>query len=248
MYLAYLDESGDAGVHNSPTQFFVLSCVLVHESSWLQTLDAVVSLRRDLRVVHNIPTRPELKGRHFRKGRGPLARLGWSLNDRMQLLRELLQAIGANVPVRVFAVAINKQPADALGWNPWTAAWTFALQRINRFCENREWAMIFPDEGHGHLIRRNLRRMRRHHMVSSFWGPGTTPIPLQRIVEDPNDRGSHDSYFIQLADWCAYVAHRSGHVQQTRRVPPDLWDELGATLLLEVNALRGGPPGIVLYP
>jgi len=39
MYLAYLDESGDTGLVNSPTAYFVLSCVLVHESNWLESLN-----------------------------------------------------------------------------------------------------------------------------------------------------------------------------------------------------------------
>jgi hypothetical protein len=37
MYLAYFDESGDSGLVGSPTKFFVLSCVLVHQDDWLAT-------------------------------------------------------------------------------------------------------------------------------------------------------------------------------------------------------------------
>ncbi len=77
---------------------------------------------------------------------------------------------------------------------------------------------------------------------------GTRDIPLVRILEDPNDRQSHDSYFIQLADWNAYAAHRSTFVQPLPGVDPAIWDSLGGARLLDVNSIRGGPPGIVLWP
>ncbi len=123
------------------------------------------------------------------------------------------------------------------------------MQRVDRFCkEKNDKAIIFPDEGHGDLVKKMMRRMRRHHMVPSYFGSGTLPIPTARIIEDPNDRKSHDSYFIQLADWNAFACHRSTYVDPVANVPDDLWDELCDCHLVEVNQLAGGPPGIVLYP
>lgn len=248
MYLAYLDESGDSGLTNSPTKYFVLSCVLVNEANWLNTLDLLVELRRTLRARYDIPTRPELKAKHLKTGRGPLEHTQLSLASRMKLYRELMQHEGGRLTVRTFSIAIEKQPARNYGWEPRLASWTFAIQRINRFCGDREWAMIFPDEGHGYFIRLRLRHMRRYHIVPAHWGSGNISFPTQRIIEDPNERKSQDSYFIQLADWNAYATHRSRYVDPIERVPDDLWDELAGTHLLEVNALRGGPPGIVKYP
>ncbi|MGH7718693.1 MAG: DUF3800 domain-containing protein [Gemmatimonadaceae bacterium] len=84
---------------------------------------------------------------------------------------------------------------------PRETAWEFAIQRVNRYCEDYdERAMLFPDEGHSPFIRRLLRRMRRFQHVPRRWGGGSFTLPTARIVEDPNDRQSHDSYFIQLAD------------------------------------------------
>jgi hypothetical protein len=248
MYLAYLDESGDSGLTNSPTRWFVLSCVLVHHADWLSTLNLLVDLRRDLRSNFQIPTRREIKGIHFKKGKGALKTLG-SPGDRLDLYRALLAYQSQNLPIRVFAIAVQKAPAAARSWEPRTAAWTFALQRINRFCEGeKDSAMIFPDEGHGFFIRRRIRAMRRFHSVPSYWGGSTRRFEIKRIIEDPSDRSSSDSYFIQLADWNAFVAHRSKYVDAKAGFPNDLWDELDQVLLREVNKLRGGPPGIVVYP
>ena len=51
-----------------------------------------------------------------------------------------------------------------------------------------------------------------------------------------------------MADWNAYAAHRSPYVAPSAGVKDNLWDALGGTRLLDVNAVRGGPPGIVLWP
>jgi hypothetical protein len=120
---------------------------------------------------------------------------------------------------------------------------------VNRFCEDDdERAMLFPDEGHFPFIRHLIRRMRRFQYVPRRWGGGSFSAPATRIVEDPNDRTSGDSYFIQLADWNAYAAHRSSYIDPVPAVPPDLWDQLADRRLLAVNALAGGPPGIKVYP
>ena len=203
-----------------------------------------------MKKQHGISTRPEIKATDLRKGRGPLVALNWSSERRMILYRNLMKYQADYLTdITCFSVAINKQPANQRGYEPREAAWTFALQRVDRFCKDKnEKAMIFPDEGHGPLVKRLVRKMRRYHQIQGHFGQARLTVPTERIIEDPNDRQSHDSYFIQLADWNAYACHRSTHVDPTTHIPGDLWDELGDCLLLDVNKLTGGPPGIVLYP
>lgn len=66
------------------------------------------------------------------------------------------------------------------------------------------------------------------------------------IVEDSSDRRSKESFFIQLADLNAYAACRK--VFPIATFGGEVWDELGTARVLEVNSLRGGPPGIVVWP
>lgn len=251
MYLAYFDESGDDGpVAKSPTKFFVLACVLVQEASWLQALDLLIDLRRGLRNHHGIGTRAELKGAHFRSGRGPLRPLGWSRHQRMLLLRMLLSYVAQDLPIRIFGVAIDKAKAEAQGKQPRAEAWSLAMERVQRFIRDSkgEGAFILPDEGHGYFIRRLLRKMRRFHTVGSMFGTPPLKFPTNRIIEDPADRKSQDSYLVQVADWAAYACHRSKHVDPGNIVPPDLWDKLDEILIHQVSMYHGGPPGIVLGP
>src|ERR1700683_5257415 len=98
------------------------------------------------------------------------------------------------------------------------------------------------------FIRRLMLLLRRRHLIPGHFFRETLSIPTQRIIEDPNDRKSHDSYFIQLADWNAYACHRSQHIDPQPSVPPGLWDEIANLHRTSVNQLRGGPPAIVRYP
>src|SRR6187549_3511639 len=154
MYLAYLDESGDPGLVNSPTTFFVLSCVLVHDSRWLETLDALIVLRRRLRDKFGIPPSAELKASHFKVQKGIFHDIVLPIDQRMKIFRGLLK-YQTYLPIKVFAVAIDKAAAATHGYDSRKAAWKFALQRIHTFSKRSgDYAMIFPDEGHGFFIRK----------------------------------------------------------------------------------------------
>jgi hypothetical protein len=250
VWLTYFDESGDSGVTNSPTRFFVLSCVAVHDTRWTDTLDKLITMRRQIRKQHEISTRKEIKALDIRKGRGPLEPLRWSLNRRMEFFANIMKYEANELDhLRAFAIAIDKQPAHERGSEPRETAWQYAMQRIDRMCqEDDERAIVFPDEGHGNMIKKLMRRIRRYQTVRGHWGEVTLKIPMARVVEDPNDRRSHDSYFTQLADWNAFACHRSKHVDPVSAVRDDLWDLLGPRHHLPVNRIAGGPPGIVIWP
>ena len=55
MYLMYVDESGDTGLANSPTRYFVLSGIVVDESRWREFINALVAFRRTLRFFARRP-------------------------------------------------------------------------------------------------------------------------------------------------------------------------------------------------
>lgn len=256
MYLCYFDESGDAGVPsaslNPPTTWFVLNGLVIDDADWLGVLDALVTLRKQLRDNYGLPPRDELKGVHFRSGKGIFRGRGIARPKRMKIYRSIMN-FQSTLPVTTFSVAVAKQAAAAKGWDPRFCAWTFALQRLDTICrKGDDRCIIFPDEGHGFFIRQRIRAMRRYHYIPKHYGPGSFQLPTSRVIEDPNDRKSQDSYFVQLADLTAYASHRSAYIHPVRKMATDVWDNLhtasGDARLLAVNKQRGGPPGIVKYP
>lgn len=71
-------------------------------------------------------------------------------------------------------------------------------------------ALVFADEGREREITRIMRKMGVFNPVPSQhggWGGGkpTKNIPLERIVEDPIFKPSHQSFLIQLADCAAFA-------------------------------------------
>jgi hypothetical protein len=247
MYFAYFDESGDPGYVNSPTQAFVLSCILLHDKKWLQTLDHLVSFRRYLRDNFGLPPRAEIKASWLIRNKGPFKQLRLNDTARLRLYERAMRLQEKCGTTTVFAIVIDKSKIKKQTTSPREYAWQFAIQRLERFgTDNGENIHILPDEGHGMFITRMLRKMRRHHMVPSAFGAAPLNRPAINIVEDPSDRKSHASYFIQLADLNAYAAHRL--LLPTRTVGAELWEAIGDARLRQVNQLTGGPPGIVVWP
>jgi hypothetical protein len=74
----------------------------------------------------------------------------------------------------------------------------------------RPRAIIFADEGREPEITKAIRKMSVFNPVPSRfgrWAGGNAAqnIPVQRIVEDPVFKKSHQSFFIQLADCVAFA-------------------------------------------
>jgi hypothetical protein len=65
LYLMYVDESGDTGLTNSPTRYFVLSGLIVHESYWRELINTLVAFKRKMRTLHGLPVRAEIHASEF---------------------------------------------------------------------------------------------------------------------------------------------------------------------------------------
>ena len=63
--MVYVDESGDTGTYNSPTKYFILSALIVHESNWIRFLDDLVDFRRKLRDTYHLKMREEIHAAEF---------------------------------------------------------------------------------------------------------------------------------------------------------------------------------------
>ena len=83
MYLMYVDESGDTGLIDSPSDFFVLTGLVVHESRWRDFLQKLIAFRRPLKSVYGLGNRTEIHSSEFiRKAVDGIAK-----HDRLSILR-----------------------------------------------------------------------------------------------------------------------------------------------------------------
>jgi hypothetical protein len=250
MYLIYIDDSGDTGLPSkgSPTEAFVLSCVIVHDKDWLQTLDNLKRFRRFLANTFGVRQRDEIKAGFLIHATGTFE--GIPEEIRMKIYRMTLRLQCKTGTIKTWAVAVDKEKwvKKYSQWSIREVAWKMMIERIERFTSKaNETCVIFPDEGDPRFVSTLIRKMRRINYVSSAYDKGQVlSRPASCIIEDPSFRKSYDSYFIQLADLNAYAANR--HLFPRAYFGSSYWDELGDARVKDVNKNSGGPCGIKFSP
>lgn len=247
MFFAYFDESGDTGFDSSPTSTFALTALLVDDRRWLSALDQTVAFRRFLRDQFRIPTRAELKASWLVHNKGDIRPCGLTYQARMAAYAAAMRFQRKSGVFRTFTILIDKSKIANRPSDVREIAWRFAIQRLERFGRaEKENLHVIPDEGHGDFIVKKIRAMRRFSHVPSAYGTGALKRDATNIVEDASERNSRESYFVQLADLNAYAAFRK--VFPGPNFGAEIWAELGESRVMEVNKLKGGPPGIVIWP
>lgn len=248
MYLAYFDESGDSGFDRSPTGTFTLSAVLVHDSNWLSALDQSIAFRRYLNSQFRLSPRDEIKASWLVHNKGKIHHAGLTYGARMNLYRAVMRFQRKSGVFEIFAVVVVKNRIRKRDQDIRNIAWQYAIQRLERFgAAKKDNIILVPDEGHGDLIRKKLRAMRRFNYVPSAFEDGySLRRNAENIIEDPFEKRSDESYFVQFADLNAYAAFR--RVFPGNSFGTDVWDGLGDAVIADVNRLSGGPPGIVFWP
>lgn len=208
----YVDESGDVGLNNSPTNHFILTGMVIHESRWSAYLDGLVAFRRRMRDKFGLPVRVEIHSSAM-LNRGKF--YGISRNDRLAIARHFVSEIAKMDDARIINVVVDKTGLDA-SYNVFEQSWTVLLQRFhntlrrNNFpCSSGqiEYGVLIPDNTDNDKLRKLLRSRRRYSPTphDQHYGAGFRNIQIDRIIEDPNFRSSDDSYFIQAVDLVAFL-------------------------------------------
>jgi len=213
MYLMYVDESGDPGMKGSPSQYFVLSGLVVHELSWSTTLDAVLLFRQRMKTRFGLKLREEIHAAHFINNPGTLSRI--KRHHRLEILRHFADEISALPDVTIINVVVDKHGKDP-AYDPFEKAWQALIQRFENTIGYRnfrgpanadERGMIFPDGLPQKKLTGLLRKMRRHNPIPSKLS-GYRNIVLRKVIEDPIYRDSQHSLLIQAADLCAFLLYQ----------------------------------------
>lgn len=239
MYLMYVDESGDPGLTRSPSRYFVLSGLVIHELTWLATLDALIDFRRRMRGAFGLKLREEIHAAHFINKPGELKRI--KRNDRLTILRHFADEIARLPELNVINVVVDKSNKPD-GYDVLTRAWQPLIQRFENTIVHRnfpgpnnpdERGLVFADGQPSKQLTGLLRRMRRHNPIpSQLPGSGYRNIHLKKVIEDPVYRDSRHSLMVQAADLCAFLLYqklapnkymqRSGGANYFERVAPVL--------------------------
>lgn len=216
MYLMYVDESGDCGFNNSPTRYFVLSGLVVHELRWQICLEKLILFRRSMKEKFGLRLREEIHAAALINSPGGLVRI--KRNDRLTLIRMYADEIAGMSDMSIINIIVDKQgkPED---YDVFEKAWQALLQRFENTLRFRnfpgpanadERGMIFPDYTDTKKLTGLLRKMRHYNPIPnrSDYGQGSRNLAISNILEDPNFRDSQHSYFIQSVDLAAFLMYQ----------------------------------------
>lgn len=216
MYLMYVDESGDSGLENSPTRYFVLTGLVLHELRWQPYLDQLVTFRRDLREMYGLKLREEIHAAALINKPGDLVRI--PRHQRLTILRDFADKLAGMNGLNIINIVVDKQgkPAD---YDVFGMAWKALVQRFENTLSHHNFSgpanpddrgMVFPDHTEDKKLIQLLRAMRRYNPISnqSQFGTGYRNLTLSNILEDPNFRNSADSYWVQAADLAAFLLYQ----------------------------------------
>lgn len=215
MYLAYVDESGDPGLVKSPTRFFVLSALVVHELSWRASLDELIEFRRQLKTRYKLRLRDEMHaGKWLQRSSEPK---GIAKHDRLEILRRTADKLAQIPNLNLIGVVVDKR-GKSNTYDVFENAWKALIQRIentvlaknfNTPAKRDDRWILFPDQGATPTLDRLVRKMRKYNPVPSKIHPGTSyDNSLKLVVEDTNPRDSSRSFFVQSADLCAFLLYQ----------------------------------------
>jgi hypothetical protein len=216
MYLMYVDESGDVGLVNSPTRYFVLIGLVLHELRWQQTKDELINFRQGLKQQFGLRLREEIHASEMISRPGSLARI--PKHQRLEIIRRHADKLAAMPDVNLVCVVVDKQ-GKAADYNVFEQAWQTLIQRFENTIANQNFSgpqnaddrgMLFPDHTADKKLNALLRRMRVYNPVpnQASFGGGYRNLILRSVIEDANFRDSAHSYFVQAVDVSAYLLYQ----------------------------------------
>ncbi len=216
MRIAYYDEAGDDGFPNFSSPLFVLSAVYMHYLQWRPNFERIQEFRRGLKKDFGLPIKLEMHTKYFVLGKNPYRPLGLPDHDRIQVMDLFADLIGS-LRLRIINVAVVKPKLPKSTAGVLDTALKFSVQRIENDLDPTRNAearfMIITDPGRVGAMRGTTRRIQRINYIPSRFGAAPYRREITALIEDPIQKDSTESYFIQLADYLSFVTYAYTHFE-----------------------------------
>lgn len=212
----YVDESGDPGLTNSPSRYFVLSGLVMHELRWREFIEQMMKFRRRMKSTYGLGVRDEIHAAEFVRSSGSVK---LKRNIRFLILRHFAEEISRMNWLSVTNVVVDKQgkPQD---YDVFENAWKYLFQRFENTLIYGNFpgprnpddnGIVICDDTNGGKLTKLMRRMGSYNPIpnQANMGPGFRNLPIKKVIEDPNLRESWNSHPIQAADLCAFLLYQS---------------------------------------
>ncbi len=213
MYLMYVDESGDPGLINSPTRYFGLSGIVIHESQWHVFHEALINFRYTMNQVYNLPIRREIHASEYLNK----SLLNIPKYQRLAILRNFLDELAKLNYLSITSVIVDKQ-GKPNQYETFNQAWSTLFQRFENTLKygnfpgayRTDYGLAITDNTDGKKLTKLVRKMNKYNPIPNMhqFGDGYRNIPIVKIIEDPYTKDSQHSYMIQAADVAAYFLYQ----------------------------------------
>jgi hypothetical protein len=266
MHIAYYDEAGDDGFPNYSSPIFVLSTVCMHYSAWQENSKNLMVFRKALKSFCGLPICQEMHTRDFVLDKKPYDKFAIPDKTRMQVMDMFCQTI-ACLDIQILNVAINKKAIQLSpsvpSYDVLDRAFTYSIQRVENQLDSMGNSdhkfMIITDPGRIGKMTKTARKVQKFNFIPSKLGTGPLRQDIQRLIEDPIQKDSGQSYFIQVADLISFVVYQ--YVREKLAIgnfPKKMSPYVTQAKVIEwMNALKPkintkassrDPYGVVIYP
>ncbi|MEA3296014.1 MAG: DUF3800 domain-containing protein [Patescibacteria group bacterium] len=261
MYIAYYDESGDDGYPKCSSPLFVLSAIYLHYLNWKDVFENISEFRKQLKKDFNLPIKMEFHTKYFILNKNPYRKLQISDDDRL-LIIELFCELISNLEVSIINVVINKKNILSQDYNVLDNALKYSIQRIendlNKIDPSKKF-MIITDQGRIGKMRMTARKIQRINFIPSKYNIKPYRKEIKSLIENPLQKDSKESYFIQLADLIAFIIYvysvyklNVGKISNRMSKNVNMKNIIGLMerlkASLNLNASKSDPYGVVYYP
>ena len=197
MYVFYMDDSCEG--HN-----YGFCAIGVPADSCLETFNAIKRVRQHMRNSDGIYMKTELHATDFVGGRGKIGARTVFKGRRCEIFRGVLKYLSSLDQLVLLPALMNDQDR----------AYERLMNRINAtMAALNSRAIIISDRGKEGAYTKLARKMSVYNPIRSRFGgwadgQATKNITTDRIIEDPIFRNPERSYFLQMADFCAFALLR----------------------------------------
>ncbi len=101
-----VDESCDCGLVNSPTRYFVLTGLVIHELRWQAYLNQLIGFRQQMRQKFGLKLREEIHAAAMITNPGDLVRI--KRYDRLAIIRAFADELAAMTDITLINVVVDK--------------------------------------------------------------------------------------------------------------------------------------------
>ncbi len=214
MELLFLDESGDNGLAEGSSKYYILAGISFEDWSWKENFWKMVDYRRHITQKYGIMF-DELKGSDLFAHRGYFFNSPLIPADQEQIYKQAIDLICDEFKAKFFVIAKSKDAfrkrfvqgknlIKLFNQEIWTEYLTMFEEYLIRKSETTKQpqnGLIYFDSNQEKFVRKIIRQFSRKFDQQ-------VPFPGTGIIEDVVFRDSKVSYFIQMADILAFSINR----------------------------------------